>query len=395
MSPSRVRTHVRRSAAAGLSAALAAVGLAAIAPAAQSASTSIAYSCTSPDPDLGSFTLPVVLDTNAPARMAVGQSAPVTVTASAVLPGAVAQAAASRPATSFDGTWTLSATFGTSAAAVPQTIGRTLLGDQAIARAVPFTASSAPSTYTAPATPGTVEVTAGDIAAGTWQFYNGDAAAGGLSAISCTLPSGKPPVIDTITVVATSTTSLTLDRTASAYGQDVTATAKVTTSAGTPDGDVAFSVDGLATKAKVGKDGVATLVLPDAPTGSHSVTATFVPRDATAYDGSTSVAQAWTVAKARTRMRIPVTGRTTTAVTRVGVKAKGAFDTVPTGKVRITVKRIGKPGKWVRVRTLDDGSARAGFGRLKKGRYRVVVVYRGDANHRYLKKTKQFRVTRG
>ena len=94
-------------------------------------------------------------------------------------------------------------------------------------------------------------------------------------------------------------------------------------------------------------------------------------------------------------MRIPVTGRTTTVVTRVGVKAKGVFDTVPTGKVRIKVKRIGKPGKWVRVRTLDDGSARAGFGRLKKGRYRVVVVYRGDANHRYLKKTKQFRVTRG
>ncbi|MFC7360618.1 Ig-like domain-containing protein [Nocardioides astragali] len=395
MSPSRVRTHVRRSAAAGLTATLATVGLVATAPAAESASTSISYTCTAPDLGPDSFTLPVVLDTNAPARMAVGQSVPVTVTASAVLPGAVARAAALRPATAFEGAWTLSATFGTSVTAVPQTIARTSLGVQTTPTPVPFTAGSAPITYTAPATPGPVEITAGDISPGTLQFYNGDAAAGGPSAITCTAPPGKAPVIDTIAVVATSTTSLTLDRTASEYGQDVTATAKVTTTSGTPDGDVAFSVDGLATKAKVGKDGVATLVLPDAPTGSHSVTATFVPRDATTYDGSTSAPQVWTVAKARTRMRVPVTGRTTTVATRVGVKAKGVFDTVPTGKVRIKVKRIGKPGKWVKVRTLDDGAARAGFGRLKKGRYQVVVVYRGDANHRYLKKTKQFRVTRG
>src|SRR5688500_4511643 len=120
MSASRVRTPVCRSAAVGLSAALAAVGLAATAPAAESASTSIAYSCASVD--LGPFTLPVVLDTNAPARMTVGQSAPVTLTASAVLPGAVAKAAASQPATAFDGAWTVGAMFGTSDAAFPQTI---------------------------------------------------------------------------------------------------------------------------------------------------------------------------------------------------------------------------------------------------------------------------------
>lgn len=396
MSPSRVRTHVRRSAAAGLTATLATVGLAATAPAAESASTSISYTCTAPALGPGTFTLPVVLDTNAPARMTVGQSAPVTVTANAVLPGDRAEFAydSADAARSLEGSWTLKATFGTAPADVPQAIPRTGLGVQTTPTAVPFTASG-PYAYVAPATPGAVEVVAGNIS-GTWQFYDaGGAAVGAPSAITCTAPPGKAPVIDTIAVVATSTTSLTLDRTASEYGQDVTATAKVTTSSGTPDGDVAFSVDGLATKAKVGKDGVATLVLPDAPTGSHSVTATFVPRDATTYDGSTSTPQVWTVAKARTRMRVPVTGRTTTVATRVGVKAKGVFDTVPTGKVRIKVKRIGKPGKWVKVRRLDDGAARAGFGRLKKGRYQVVVVYRGDANHRYLKKTKQFRVTRG
>ena len=397
MSASLVRTRVRRSAAAGLSATLAAVGLAATAPAAESATTSIPYSCTSADLGSSPFTLPVVIDSNAPARMAVGQSAQVTVTSSAVLPGDRAKFAYDPPlsARSLDGSWTLKATFGTAPADVPQTIPRTSLGDQTVATPVPFTASSPAFVYTAPTTPGAVEITAGNIS-GTWQFYDGaGVAVGAPSAITCTPPNGKPPVIDTIAVVASSTTVLTLDRTASEYGQDVTATAKVTTSSGSPDGDVAFSVDGLATKARVDKDGVATLALPDAPAGSHTVTATFVPRDATSYDGSTSAAQTLTVAKARTRMRVPVTGKTTTVVTRVGVKAKGVFDTVPTGKVRIKVKRIGKRGKWVRVRTLDAGSASAGFGRLKKGRYQVVVVYRGDANHRYLKKAKQFRVTRG
>ena len=64
-------------------------------------------------------------------------------------------------------------------------------------------------------------------------------------------------------------------------------------------------------------------------------------------------------------MRVPVTGKTTTsAITRVGVRAKGVYDTVPTGKVRIKVKRLGAHRSKVSgCRTLDDaGAARAGFG---------------------------------
>jgi hypothetical protein len=392
MSASRVSTRSRRGAVAVLSISLTTAGLVAGAPSAGAVSSSIAYACTADG--LGPFTLPVVLDTNAPARMVVGQSTQMIVTASAVLPGAEAkEAVTSWSATEFGGSWILGASFGAAGADITQTIApRAQLGAQTVETPVPFSASSAPFTYVAPATPGPIEVTAGNLA-GTLQFYGGTS--GPPGAITCTLPTGKPPVIDTFAVVASSTTTLTLDKTTSEYGQDVTATAKVTTSSGTPDGDVAFAVDGLATKAKIGKDGIATLVLPDAGAGAHNVVATFVPRDPAAYLGSPSAGQAWTVTKARTRMRIPVTGRTTSVVTRVSVKAKGVYDTVPTGKVRITVKRIGKRGKWVKVRTLDaTGVARAGFGRLKKGRYQAVVVYRGDANHRYLRKAKQVRVTR-
>ncbi len=382
----------RRGTAAVLSLAVTSAWLVAGASGAAAVSATIAYSCTADG--LGTFTLPVVLDTTAPARLDVGDSAQVSISASAVLPADTAKLAAAAPATAFEGSWLAKVTFGSSVADVTQTVARTLLDDQAVAKAVPFTASSAPFTYVAPTTPGPVEIAAGDLAA-SLQFYDGDTQSGSSAALTCTLPQGKAPVIDAIFVVAPSTTTLTLDRTSSEYGQDVTATATVVTSAGTADGDVAFSVDGLATKARVDTDGTATLLLPAAGPGAHTVTATFVPRDATTYDGSTTDPQTLTVTKARTRIRIPVTGRTTALSTRVGVRAKGVFGTVPTGTVRITVNRVNRHGKWVRVRTLDDnGAARAGFGRLSKGRYRAVVRYRGDAHHLLLKKTKGFRVKR-
>jgi hypothetical protein len=191
-----------------------------------------------------------------------------------------------------------------------------------------------------------------------------------------------------------SATTLVLDRTSSAYGQVVTATATVTTGAVVPGGHVAFSVDGLATMAPVGADGVASLALPAAHAGTHAVTATFVPTDPPAYDGSASATQAWTVTRAATRARIPVAGRTTRGETRVGVRAKGAHGSIPTGKVRITITRVGHRGTWSRVRSLEKGSAQAGFGRLSRGRYSVTVAYGGDTDHSSLRKTKTFRVTR-
>ena len=395
MSAIRLKTHVSRLTAAGLATSMAAVGMVATASAAQATSASIAYACTADG--LGTFALPVVLDTNAPARMSVGQSAQVTLTADAVLPGDTAKAAASRPATHFDGSWTATVGFGTvftAPATVPQSIGRTDLRDQTVPTAVPFVATSAPFTFTAPSMPGAVDITARGIT-GSLQLYNGEVATGAPAAITCTAPNGRDPVIDTIAVVAGSTTSLSLDKTASAYGQDVTATAKVSTTSGAPDGDVSFAVDGVATSARVGKDGVATLVLPDAAAGTHRVSATFVPRDPSAYDGSTTAAQAWEVSKVRTKMRVPVTGKRVGVATKVGVKAKGAFDTVPTGTVRIKLTRVGTMKKWAKVRKFDDqGSATAGFGKLTKGRYKVVVTYRGDTNHDAKKKVKRFRVTR-
>jgi hypothetical protein len=392
MTSSPVRTRFRRGVAAGISVAVGAFGIVAVAPSAQATTGVVTYACTS---TVGAFDLPVEIDTDAPARMQVGAAASLIATSMTSLPAAQAKLAYDvLNARSFDGTVAAKATVGSAAADINQAIPKTTIPDQAIATAVPFTATSAAIPFVAPATPGDVVISAGDFTA-SLQFYDGaDAPAGGPIAVTCTAPNGKAPVIDTIVVAAKSTTTLTLSKTASKYGEDVTATAKVVTSSGAPDGDVAFSVDGVATKARVDKDGVATLVLPDAPVGNHSVTASFVPKDTAHYDGSTSAPQAWAIEKARTKMRVPVTGKRRDVVTKVGVKAAGAFGTVPTGKVKIKLKRIGKVGRWVKVRKLRDGEAKAGFGKLKVGRYRVVVKYRGDGNHLAKRKVKTFRVRR-
>lgn len=185
---------------------------------------------------------------------------------------------------------------------------------------------------------------------------------------------------------------MTLSTTSSEYGEVVMATARVSSSTGAPQGAVAFSVDGLATQAGLDAAGVASLTLLPARTGSHHVTATFVPADATQSTGSTSPAQTWTVVRARTTMGVPISGKRRGRATRVGVEVDGAFDTVPTGKVRIRVTRIGKPGAWVKGSRLDSGRAAVTFGRLTVGRYRVVVDYLGDADHLTRHKVKKIRV---
>lgn len=75
--------------------------------------------------------------------------------------------------------------------------------------------------------------------------------------------------------------------TESVYGQTVTASALVSNSSGQPEGDVLFTVDGATVKANVSGAGAASIVLPRALVGVHSVAATYVPSDARRQDGST------------------------------------------------------------------------------------------------------------
>lgn len=178
------------------------------------------------------------------------------------------------------------------------------------------------------------------------------------------------------------TTALALSATESAYGQTVTATAAVAASPGPAQGDVVFAVDGVQISANLGATGTATVVLPDALVGQHAVSATFVPQSPTSQQGSTSPTQAWVVTPVRTRLQVRVIGKGARIPTSVQVKAAGEWGTTPTGRVSIVIRRIASGTATRKTRTLSSAAvALADFGRLRKGDYRLVVTYGGDAQH--------------
>lgn len=188
------------------------------------------------------------------------------------------------------------------------------------------------------------------------------------------------------------TTTLVLDHPTSAYGQTVTATARVVLPGGTPDGDIYFVVDGTSVKANLRGDGTASIVLPRALVGQHSVLARFV-QFPDRGQGSESAATSWVVDPATTRVSARVTGRGAHVPTGVVIGAVGDWGTQPTGPVTVTARHL-RTGKVTRrERTLDPtGAATARLGVLRTGRYRLRVTYAGDAQHLAARYTEKFTV---
>ncbi|PVG83388.1 hypothetical protein DDE18_08850 [Nocardioides gansuensis] len=384
--------RTRRTLATGLSAVLVTAGVAAVAPA-HAATGPVTYSCTT---TLGPTDLTVDIDSSLPTtKIYAGEPVPVTITSTGSLPGSFAKQIATAGFDRFSGTVEANTAIDGTPATASQSIPVTPLGDQSApgGAVVPFTASG-PFNYTAK-TPGTSTFTTSGFTANL-VLHRPDGTTQPATA-TCTAPAGRPPVIDTVPVVAKSVTNLALSRTTAGYGQAVTVTAKVTTTGGSPAGTVAFVVDGVKTEIKVDKDGVAQLVLDDLTLGGHQVSATFVPSDKQLYEGSADGPDTLRVVKAGTRTRLAISGKTTPKVTRATAKVSGNFGTVPTGKVKFVLRKLGQ--QWqgfvkVRTRALVDGKASASFGKLGKGRYKLRAVYKGDANHTRSKAVKKFRERR-
>lgn len=408
--PRRQRPTLRRGLAVGITAAMAGVGALAVLPAAQAATSTatgpVKYSCTyqlgatTSDP----FDLMVDIDTDAPASIALGQKVTAKVTSSTSLPGSMALLAyTSLGARFFDGTSLANYSVAGPPTQVQQPIAMTPITAQPAAPApgvdVPFKAIGAIELTGSKL--GAMDITTGDFTTDihlyTATVEGGPQQPAALTVpVTCTAPPGRPAVVDTVNVVASTTTAVRLDTSDARYGETVTATAQVTASSGMIDGEVAFTLNGVATKTRVNKDGVATLALPVAPVGTHELTASFVPKDPTSYATSTSAPVSLQVRKAKTRARISVTGKRTHRATKVTVKVNAHHGTTATGKVRIVVRKIGTKKKVVRTRALRDGQRTVGFGKLGKGRYKVNVRYSGDKNHMRGPKVKRtFRVKRG
>lgn len=196
-------------------------------------------------------------------------------------------------------------------------------------------------------------------------------------------------------VAVPSTTTLVADPRTSEYGEQVEATATVTSPGAAPAGSVTFLLDGSATTVDTDPQGVATLLLDDTRVGDHTISATFVPTDPTQVAGSASGPQDLTVVKAPTRTRISVPRTTPGERTRATVRVRGAHRTVPTGRVKVVLREVGQPGTVeLRYGALLEGRRGFYLGRLSAGRYRVKAIYRGNVSHRRSADTVRFRVPR-
>lgn len=188
-------------------------------------------------------------------------------------------------------------------------------------------------------------------------------------------------------------TSLALSHPVSAFGETVRASAAVVTAGGPAQGDVVFTVDGLAVKANLTGGGTASILLPEAAVGGHTVVATFVPQLPQQQDGSVSPAQTWQVDRATVDLGLRVSGARPRSAARVHLDLRGDFGTTPTGTVRLRLVRAASPARKARSATLDAaGRATARLGRLGPGRHRLVASYPGDAGHEDARRTVRFRV---
>lgn len=211
-------------------------------------------------------------------------------------------------------------------------------------------------------------------------------AAGGLAptAAGGAAPAGTP-----------TSTTLVLSHPTSAFGQAVRASAAVASASGPAQGDVVFTVDGVAVKANLTGGGTASILLPDAAVGTHSVVATFVPQ-LPQQEGSAAPALTWQVDRTTVDLGLRVSGARPRSAARAHLDLRGDFGTSPAGGVRLRLLRAVSPTRTMsttRTATLDDtGRATARFGRLGPGRYRLVATYPGDAGHEDARRTVRFRV---
>ena len=214
-----------------------------------------------------------------------------------------------------------------------------------------------------------------------------------VAAAACLVVTGVAPAVLAAPLAGPSSTSVSLSTAQSAYGQRVTATAVVSTPGEPPQGDVVFTVDGTAIKANLGGGGTATVGLPRLLVGEHPVSATFVPQFPASQQGSTSPVQDWVVVQVRTRLQLRVIGKGVRIPTSVQVKAAGEYGSLPTGRVKLELRRI-RSGDTVRAarRLSSTGVALVDLGRLRKGRYRLVVTYAGDSQHLLERQFTRFRV---
>ncbi|MGP4002228.1 beta strand repeat-containing protein [Streptomyces sp. 8N706] len=183
---------------------------------------------------------------------------------------------------------------------------------------------------------------------------------------------------------AATTTAVTSSPDPSVFGQDVTFTATVTPvapGAGTPAGQVTFTIDGTTTLTGTLAGGVATVTYSVLAAGSHTVVATYVGAGDSRFTSS-SGADTHTVNQAATTTTVTsspdpsVFGQPVVFTAAVAPVPPGAG--TPTGTVTFT---ISGGGGTTTVPVDTDGTATLTRTSLPSGSHSVTATYNGDTNY--------------
>ncbi|WP_109507558.1 Ig-like domain-containing protein [Nocardioides speluncae] len=384
----RLSTRVAAVAVAALAGAGLTVGLT-TAPAG-AASGTITYTCTTA---LGASDMAVTLDSTLPAQMAPGATANYDLAAGVTVPEGLVNAARDV---------LQAATVEGSVAATGDINGAPVTGNLAIpvtnlpaSGSLPLAANGTGG-QVAPTAPGSLVLKAGNFTADLIFKKADGSQAYFIDDMPCVVKAATPAqntTVDTVKVVAPSTTTLALARSTAAYGQATTATATVSSAFTAPAGSVVFTVGGK-TITKAISAGKATVTLPTLNAGkTYAVKATYKPASSAPY----------TASSATKSLKVVADSTKTTAVApdikkggkaRAAVTVKSAHGKTVTGKVEAKLfkgtKLLGK----VTV-ALKGGKVTVVFGKpltVVGTGYKVVVKYLPSTNFKTSTDSDPFRV---
>lgn len=375
--------------------------------------TAVAYACQSP---LGATQMSVSYESpypDPPAVYTIGvdprNDGRVLMSVQGAVPGGIAQEAARRGAVNMVVGGQIDLTTDVNPlGSQPNLVGGSIvpLGDQTTPTDVPFSQAAVYWIIE----PGLREIRA-NTAAFSILFHRAD---GSLvwGPVEVTCSAATAPVVDTVWVRSASAVTFTMGEQSPttpnpifAYGERVPVRASVVVKGRRPAaGWVEFRLGGVTRRIALDDEGTARASFAG-PTDrsannpvvsdSNFVYVSYVPADPRYYQASDSYPRLVPVAFAPTKPRVRVRGKDADRATRVRVRVDPAFDSSPTGKVRINLFRLGSRKHWTTSRTVNRSSrAVAGFGKLRAGRYKLVVKYRGDDNHLGSRAVERFRVRR-
>ena len=160
------------------------------------------------------------------------------------------------------------------------------------------------------------------------------------------------------------------------FGQDVSLTANVSSTDGTPTGTITFSIDGTSLAPATVSNGSASATASSLTVGTHTVTATFTSSDGS-FATTTSPSASFTVALATVTPLLSIQSATPVygAPNSATVTLTAASGT-PTGTVQFLID--GNPSG--SPETVSSGAAHFTLPVLVAGQHLIAATYSGDAD---------------